>query len=57
LKEERPWSPTGVAARGEDVYVLHTDPTSAERRNWLPRICKLGRDGRVTTLATASRER
>jgi hypothetical protein len=58
LKVERSWSPTGVAARGEDVYVLeYTDPTSAERRDWLPRIRKLGRDGRVTTLATVPRGR
>jgi hypothetical protein len=58
LKAERPWSPTGVAARGEDVYVLeYTDPNSAERRDWLPRIRKLGGDGRVTILATVSRGR
>jgi sugar lactone lactonase YvrE len=56
LKAERPWSPTGVAARGEDVYVLeYTNPNSADRRDWLPRIRKLGRDGRVTTLATVPR--
>jgi sugar lactone lactonase YvrE len=56
LKAERPWSPTGVATRGEDVYVLeYTD--SAEPRGWLPRVRKLGRDGRVTTLAAVSRDR
>ena len=58
LKAERPWSPTGVAARGEDVYVLeYTNQNSAEPRDWLPRVRKLGRDGRVTTLATVSRDR
>jgi sugar lactone lactonase YvrE len=58
LKAEQPWSPTGVAVRGDDVYVLeYTQPNSAERRDWLPRIRKLGHDGRVTTLATVSRDR
>jgi hypothetical protein len=51
LKAERPWSPTGVAVRGDDVYVLEY-PDSAERAEWLPRVRKLDRDGRVTTLAT-----
>lgn len=58
LKAERPWSPTGVAVRGEDVYVLeYTNPNSAERRDWRPRVRKLGHDGRVTTLATVPRGR
>jgi hypothetical protein len=58
LKTERPWSPTGVAVRGEDVYVLeYTNPNSVERRDWQPRVRKLGHDGRVTTLATVPRGR
>jgi len=53
LKAERPWSPTGVAVSGEDVYVLeYTNGNAAP--DWLPRIRKLGRDGRVTTLAQPS---
>ena len=55
LKAQRPWSPTGVAVHGEDVYVLEY-PNSADR-DWLPRVRKLGHDGRVTTLATVPRGR
>lgn len=58
LKAERPWSPTGVAVRDEDVYVVeYTNPSSAERRGWQARIRNLGHDGRVTTLATVPRDR
>jgi sugar lactone lactonase YvrE len=58
LKAERPWSPTGVATLGDDVHVLEfTDATSPKRRDWLPRVRKLERDGRVTTLATVSRDK
>lgn len=57
LKAERPWSPTGVAVHGEDVYVLeHTNANGALKEGWLPRVRKLGRDGKVTTLATISEE-
>jgi WD40 repeat protein len=55
LKAERPWSPTGVAVRGEDIYVLeYTNATKGHDQGWLPRVRKLGRDGTVTTLATIS---
>ena len=55
LKAQRPWSPTGVAVRGGDVYVLeYTNPNSADRADWLPRVRKLDRDGKVTTLVTIS---
>jgi sugar lactone lactonase YvrE len=57
LKAERPWSPTGVAVHGEDVYVLeYSNATSANRGDWLPRVRRFGRDGRVTTLVTISRQ-
>jgi hypothetical protein len=53
LKAERPWSPTGAAVAGEDVYVLeYTNATAASDKGWRPRVRKLGRDGKVTTLAT-----
>jgi hypothetical protein len=55
LKAERPWSPTGVAVRGDDVYVLEY-PNSTERADWLPRVRKLDRDGSVTTRVTISRQ-
>ena len=55
LKSERPWSPTGVAVHGEDVYVLeYTNANGGSHEGWRPRVRKLGRDGKVTTLATVS---
>ena len=59
LKAERPWSPTGVAVFGEDVYVLeYTNSLKGwtEGDGWQPRVRKLGRDGKVTTLATVARD-
>ena len=53
LRSEPPWSPTGVAVRDQDVYVLeYQHPHSAKREQWLPRVRKIGPDGKVTTLAT-----
>jgi sugar lactone lactonase YvrE len=52
LKAERPWSPTGVAVSGEDIYVLeYTNATAGPAAGWRPRVRKLGSDGKVTTLA------
>jgi sugar lactone lactonase YvrE len=57
LKAERPWSPTGVAVQGDDVYVLeYTNANGHFTEGWLPRVRKLGRDGKVTTLTTISKE-
>jgi hypothetical protein len=57
LKAERPWSPTGVAVFDEDVYVLeYTNANGARSEGWLPRVRKLGRDGKVTVLASISKE-
>src|SRR5262249_49361544 len=52
LKAERPWSPTGVAVHGNDVYVLEYTNAHGPPGEWRPRVRKLGRDGTVTTLAT-----
>jgi hypothetical protein len=53
LKSERPWSPTGVAVHGEDVYVLeYTNANGGPNDGWRPRVRKLGPDGKVTTLVT-----
>jgi sugar lactone lactonase YvrE len=55
LRSERPWSPTGVAVAGEDLYVLeYTNATAGADKGWRPRVRKLGQDGKVTTLATIS---
>jgi sugar lactone lactonase YvrE len=60
LQAPSPWAPTGVAVFGGEVYVLEwqdAPPSQAEvRRAWIPRVRKVGRDGRITTLATVSRE-
>lgn len=59
LRAPSPWSPTGVALFRGEVYVLEwrdAAPSRAEvRSDWIPRIRKVGRDGKITTLATVSR--
>ena len=53
LKAERSWSPTAVAVHGGDVYVLeYTNANGGAADGWTPRVRKLARDGKVTTLAT-----
>jgi sugar lactone lactonase YvrE len=57
LKSERPWSPTAVALHDSDVYILeYTNANGGpnEGNGWLPRVRKLGHDGRLTTLVTVS---
>jgi len=57
LRAERPWSPTGVAVHGGDVYVLeYTNANGGPDEGWQPRVRRLGPDGKVTTLATISRQ-
>ena len=56
LQTSRPWSPTGVAVSGNDLYVLEYLHTASDnRREWLPRVRKLTSDGRVVTIATIDR--
>jgi sugar lactone lactonase YvrE len=53
LKAERPWSPTGVAICGRDVYVLeYTNANGPKTEGWRPRVRKLEPDGKIRTLAT-----
>jgi hypothetical protein len=55
LKAEKPWTPTGVAVRGKDVFVLeytHTD----NLKDWAPRVRKLAPDGKVAILASVARD-
>ena len=50
------WSPMGVAVSGHDLYVLEYRYIESERReDWLPRVRKVSRDGKVTVLATVGR--
>src|SRR5262249_24445096 len=58
LKAERPFSPTGVAVHHGDVYVLeYTNANGSPKEGWRPRVRKLARDGKITTLFTAPLER
>jgi hypothetical protein len=50
LKAERPWSPTGLALHGDDLYVLEQTNANGEKHEWQARVRKLGRDGKVTVL-------
>lgn len=56
FKSERPWSPTGVALFGDDVYVLEYLHTPGDdRRAWIPRVRKMTRDGKANIVATVKR--
>ena len=53
LQTESPWSPTGIALFGGDVYVLEFLHTARDvRRDWLPRVRKIASDGRSGIIAT-----
>lgn len=52
LTTTSPWSPTGVAVSGNDLYVLeYLHKEGDNRREWLPRVRKLSADGSVSTIA------
>jgi DNA-binding beta-propeller fold protein YncE len=59
LQMTTPWTPTGVAVFHGEVYILEwhdVSPQNLEVRSaYIPRIRKIGRNGKVTTLATVSR--
>ena len=57
LKAEPPWSPTGVAVHRGEVYILeYTNANGSPKEGWRPRVRKLGRGGKVTTLVTVMPE-
>ena len=53
LKAESPWSPTGLAIHGEDLYVAEWTNAHSEQHDYRPRVRKVGRDGKATTIGTA----
>ena len=59
LQEQDPWTPTGVTVFKGELYVLewHDVPASLleTRKAWIPRVRKIGLDGKITTLATVTR--
>jgi len=59
LEVPYPWSPTGVAVFNDEVYMLEWHDVKAGdeeiRKAWIPRIRKLGKDGKSSILATITR--
>lgn len=56
LRAVAPWSPAGVALKGNDVYVLeYLNQGSGDARAWLPRVRKVSSDGRISLLAEIQR--
>lgn len=56
LRTTTPWSPTGVAVAGNDIYVLeYLHVQTQDRRDWIPRIEKVSADGRVAIVAAVTR--
>lgn len=56
---EGPWSPTAVAVSGDHLFALeylHTEvETSRSRREWLPRVRRISRDGSSEIIASVHR--
>ncbi len=50
LRAEAPWSPTGVALGGEDIFILEYDVIDDAAHKYVPRVRRVGKDGKVTTL-------
>jgi len=56
FQTEAPWSPTGIALYGKDVYVLEFIGVASDNRHeMLPRIRKLAPDGSTSIMATVAR--
>lgn len=56
LRASPPWAPTAVALANGEVYVLeYTHTPSDDRREWLPRVRKGMRDGKVVILTVTNR--
>ena len=57
LKSEPPWSPTGVAIHGNEIYVLEYSQANSEKHeDWQPRVRKIAADGTAKTLAILSKD-
>jgi hypothetical protein len=55
LRSERPWSPTGIAVHGQDIYVLeYTNANGPRTEGWYPRVRRVSKDGAVQTLVTVN---
>lgn len=57
LRSASPWSPTAVAVRGGDVYVLEYLHTASDNREeWIPRVRRISSTGKVSTLGGSTRK-
>lgn len=55
LRTTSPYSPTAVAVSNGEVYVLeYLHTASDDRREWLPRVRKVTKTGKVVTLANTT---
>lgn len=54
-RAEQPWSPTGVASKDGNLYILEFGFTPPSK--YTPRVRKLSSDGRVSVLATVGENR
>ena len=52
LKAEAPWSPTGLTLHGNDLYVAEWTNAHSEQHDFRPRVRKVDRKGKVTTVGT-----
>ena len=51
LRTTAPWAPTAVAVHDGNVYVLEYSHTASDNRvEWMPRVRRIARDGKVMTL-------
>lgn len=56
FQDEGPWSPTGVALYGRDIYVLEFLGVASDNRSeMVPRIRRISPDGSTRIIATVSR--
>src|SRR5438477_8482008 len=56
IKAQAPWSPTGVALGGDDIFILEYNVINDAAHKYVPRVRRLGHDGRVTTLTAFAPE-
>lgn len=55
IQLQSPWSPTGLALFGDDLYVLeflHTASAVEDRREWMPRVRKVSPAGQSSIVAS-----
>jgi sugar lactone lactonase YvrE len=52
LRSQRPWTPTGVAIRNGNIYVLeYTNANGPTTEGWIPRVRKIEKNGKIVIMA------